>query len=475
VSNSSDLTGLHSLAKRGWVWGAVEQFFQRGLTMIVSLVLARMLGPEAFGLVAAVAVFFSVAGHIINGGLVQRVLQKREVDSADYDALFWCNLMSSFGCMLSMILLAKPLGNFYNNQALPLVVMGLSVNIFLMNLGRVQSAILTRQLRFRALSVIQVSAVLVGCCTGLLMAYFGCGVWALLGQQGAIAVIRATLFWVYVRWRPSGRPRWVAVKALYAHGLPIVSSQVMRAIAGQLINLFIARKSTMAMLGYYNRGRVIPENLGYSMGHIFSRANFPLLARAQDDDALFKSTYLQCLRVNAGVYFVIMIGLAICAQDIIRLILGEGWIPSIWFFQMNCLSFSIYVIFILNAVLLRSRGETKEFFKYNTGCAVLQIAGIVAGIPWGVKGMVWGDIIARAVVCFPLILKVGRLSPVRAHAQVGALFFPLFAAVSAAALLWVAQRSIEIFWIRFSVCAVVGGASVGLYWILSNRLNMKRK
>ena len=245
---------LHKGAQRGWLWGGIDQFADRGLTMVVSLVLARLLDPLAFGLIASVSIFFGIAGQLIDGGIAQRVLQKQDVREEDYCALFWCNGLVSFLCSSVLVFFSGIIARLYNNPQLQLIVVALAVNIFLMNVGRVQETRLIRDLRFRASSIIRITSVIAGCIVGLIMAFSGCGVWSILGQYFSAAIVRSVILWVVVPWHPSTWPSLAAIKDLYGYGLPVVFSDTVRTIAAQLINVLIAKRGSLESLGFFDRG-----------------------------------------------------------------------------------------------------------------------------------------------------------------------------------------------------------------------------
>lgn len=455
---------LHKHAQRGWLWGGLDQFAQRGLTMVVSLVLARLLDPAAFGLIAAVSIFFGIAGQLIDGGVAQRVVQKPDVQEEDYCALFWCNGVISFLCSGALICFSGVIARFYNEPQLRLIVIALAVNIFLMNAGRVQETWLIRHFRFRAFSVIQIASVLVGCVVGLVMAFSGCGVWSILGQQLSTAIVRAASLWIVVPWHPSAWPMFSAVKDLYGYGLPVVFSQTVRTLASQLINVLIAKVGSLHVLGFYDRGNIIPQNAGYSLSNIFSRTNFPVLAKLQNDETAFRETYIKFLQITSAAYFILMAGLAVCAQDIIRILMGEKWLPSVWFLQANCAAFSFYVIFTGNADLLKAKGRMMTFFRYNMLGAGMQIVGVLSGMPWGAKGMVVGSIFAQGLSCIPLAVAVSRNSLVTVRDQLRALCRPFAgAAAVGAGLLSIRLIGLPLY-PRFILSGMVGAGVILLYW-----------
>ena len=237
--------------------------------MLVSLVLARLLAPESFGLLASVAVFFTTALQLIDGGIGSRIVQKKEIREEDYIAFFWCNAaVSMLTCGLLMIF-AGAIARFYDNPQLRSVVMAMAAVVFLMNAGRVQELRLVREIRFKIISLVTIGSVVAGSITGLILAFAGCGVWAILGQQLIIYLVRAAAFWRLIPWRPAGFPAWSAVKDLYAFGLPLMASQTIRGFSEQLINVMTARYVGIVPLGYYDRGRFIPDNVTISYSGFF--------------------------------------------------------------------------------------------------------------------------------------------------------------------------------------------------------------
>ncbi len=455
---------LHKHAKSGWLWCGIDQFAERGLAMIVSLILARILGPSAFGLIASVSIFFGVASQLIDGGIGQRVLQKEEVTDDDCCALFWCTGLVALLCSSLLILLSGMIARFYGNPQIQLIVIAMAVNIFLASASRVQDHLLIRNLQFRVVSISKIISVIAGCITGLVMAFSGCGIWSLVGQLLVATLVRVGYILVVMPWRPSKWPSWVAVKGLYEYGLPVFFSSTVKILADSLINVLVAKRSSLEALGFLDRGRVVPQNIGNSLAGIFSRVNFPVLAKLQFDEMALRETYIKFLRISSAIYFMLMTGLAVCAQDVILVLLGAKWLSSVWFLRASCVVFSIFMIFTANTELLRSKGRTGLFFKYNMISAGFQIVGILIGMFWGVKGMVIGDIAARGLICIPLVMVVSKISLITVLCQLRALIRPLAgSAVVAAGLMAVRLTALPL-WPRFILCCMTGAGIIFLYW-----------
>lgn len=460
---------LFGHARRGWFWGVADQFAQRGLTMIVTIVLARLIEPAAFGLIASVSIFLGVAQQLIDGGISQRVLQKSEIGDREYAALFWANGAVSFICGAALISVSGVIAGFFGYPELRGIISALAISLMLFNAGRVQMTWLIRELRFRTVSLISIVAITTGCVVGVAMAIMGYGVWSLIGQQLVLSVMRAVLLWSVVPYRPRGLPRWIDIRDLYAFGLPVVSSQVVRLACAQLINVLMVTRISATMLGFFDRGKIIPQNLAYSLVNLFGRSNFPALARLQSDEPAFARLFLRFLSVSSATYFMLLMGLAVCAENVVRVLLGDQWLPSVWFMQASCVAFMIYIVFTANAELLRAKGRTRDYFRHNMTCAFCQVTGVLAGMSWGAQGMVVGDIIGRAVSCLLIIPAVGKISDVTPIAQLRTLFFPLIGGLVVAAPLWGIQQLSGPEWARLFASGFVGLLLMLAYWQVMNR------
>jgi teichuronic acid exporter len=463
-AQSNEENALREKARLGWIWGGLDQFVQRGLGMVVSLLLARLLEPAAFGLIASVSIFIAIIQQLIDGGLSQRVLQKPIVRNADYVAFFWCNIVVTLTSCALLMTGAGHIAQFFGNPELREIVIALSLIVLVFNGARVHGVILTRDMRFRAISAVTMVSVVAGCVVGLGMAVAGYGVWALVGQQMAAALTRTAGFWILAPWRPRSLPAWVDIKDLYAYGVPVMMSEVARTFSDQLINVLIAKRISPVQLGYFDRGRIIPSNIALSLANVFARTNFPVLSRLQHDDDQFRSTYLNLLSVSSAAYLMLMAGLAVSAADLILIVLGEKWSPSTWYLRANCMAFALYMVFLSNGQVLRAKGSTRLYFRCNIMLAAFQVVGIVAGIPWGAKGMVFGDMAARGLAGLPMMLAVKSVSGISIRMQLGAMARPLLGSLAVIGVLLSLQLAVPSLYPRFFLSGIAGAALLSLYW-----------
>jgi len=464
--------GLSKATRVGWVWTSLEQVSGKVVTLIVGLALARLLEPEAFGIIATVSIFINVMQQLVNGGISQRVLQKSEVDDSDYLALFWSNLVVSGFLAGGLMVLGGVIESFFDEPRLSSVISMMATSVFIANSGRVHEVWLLRRLQFKKIAIIRFVSIILGCVVGLVLAYRGYGVWALLWQQMSMGLVLASVLWIMVPWRPRGLPQGARVKELYKYGTPLFVSQIARGVAGQFINVLIARRYSSAELGYFDRGRLIPMNLSTSLGNVFTRVNVSTLSRIQHEHKELQKSFGEMQKLGLGLCTILLTSLTVYAHEIVVILLGSKWIPSIWYFQTGCVAAWIYLYWTVNADLLRAIGNVKNYFYIGIVCAILQITGVFVGGNWAIQGMIIGDLVARGLGLLILIWSVGRYTPVGFKVQFeNILYLALWALLVMTALLG-AKYILDDMWLK---CAVGGLIAVIFAWIHIRRLPLNSK
>jgi teichuronic acid exporter len=466
---------LDQSARQGWLWGGLEQLAHRGLALVVNVILARLLAPEAFGLIASVSIFVAIAQQLIDGGIIARMLQKKDIGEDDYTAFFWCNGSVSVLAAGLLGYFSSHIAEFYGNPELRPVILMMAVVIVLLNAGRVQECRLIRDFRFKLISLITVGAVLAGSIVGIAIALGGGGVWAILGQQFTMALVRAVTFWILVPWRPSKRPIWATIKDLYTFGTPLMIAQTVRSATEQLINVLTARYIGMAALGFYDRGRFIPSSLSQVAQRVFFRTTLPLLAVVQNDKEEFRCVYLKLVNKVMVVCLFSATGVFLCAPEIIEVLLGAKWLPSLWFFRAGSVLSLVNLMFLLNVDVLKSKGFVSEVFKMNIVYAVFEGVGVIIGFSGGVRGMVLGAMGASVLALFLLMRAVSKAGAITISDQYRALREPILCAFIATPILWsVRQLSAEAS-IRFGLCGTAMLIMAAVYVHVKKYSNPRRE
>lgn len=455
-----------SQAYSGWFWCGVEQFSQQGLRMVVSLLLARLLPPETFGIVASVMIFLTMAQNLIDGGIGSRIIQKNNIHDDDYTALFWCNGVVSVICCGSLVLSSGVISSFYGNSELKKVVVVMSIVTFFMTSGKVQQCQLIRELRFKTNALISAGSVMAGSITGIVLALFGGGVWAILGQQLVSSIVQALTLWILLPWRPGKVPRWENIKDLYSFGIPVMTSQTIRSGAEQVINVFTAKFVSLTQLGFLDRGCFIPNNVCVFLQNIFFRTNFTIISRLQKDPVLLRETYMNHMTVFISLLLVGMSALAVSAPVVIEVLIGANWLPATFLFQAGCVMSALQLLFQVHVVVLKAIGRVNRVFHQNLVCAILQVTGVVIGLYWSLTGMVFGVVVARILSWFFSVIALSRSSSIKLRDELYIILRPLPWMLGTILLLGYVRRLGLPLLARFLLCGLSGLVMLVLCWFV---------
>ena len=437
----------------GWVWALTEQFGARAISLIVGLILARLLSPSDFGLLASVSIFITIVQQIIDGGIAQRVIQKYEVGDEEYNALFFGNLAVSAALALALFFSAGPIADFFKVPELKEVVMFLGGWVFLSNAGRVQKTKLTRETQYRKLALISLAAAIFGSLVGVSMAFLDYGIWALLGQMFSMSLVTVLLLWWIEPWRPTMIPKWSSVVDLYAFGLPVLICQTIRSASNQMINVLTAKYYSPTLLGYYERGGLIPRTMMLSVGNVLTKVNFTSLSKLQKDPERLRVTFLSFFSVGIGATVMTLASMAVFTDEIVYVVLGEKWLASVWFFQMACLISITHVFFIMNVDLLKALGKTGVFFKGNMISAGVQILFVLCGLRWGISGMIIGDLCARVFAVTLMAFIVARNSSIQVKDQMAELIKALY---------WIIPLVVGLYSIKMGIDSLIARITSGV-------------
>ncbi len=395
-------------ALSGWSWTGIELIGQRLLAMGIAIIQARLLAPSDFGLIASLSIFLAIAQLTVDGAIGQRVVQKTTATDDDYLALYWCNLFMSLLMAGVLFVCAQPIAMFLEEPRLVRVTKFMAVVIFISQAGRVQTAMLFRAHRFKRYSGIGFISNLVGAGVGLTLALWRQGVWALLWQQMAVAIARTLLLWSSAAWRPMFRLRWSNVRDIYGFGLPVYASQLVVTAAARAGSIVIAKLYNAQWLGFYDRGQFVPHAFTATFTSIFARVNFPLLASIKNDKDRLARKFATFLEVAAWVVWPTLAAIAILAEPLVQVLLGEKWLPSAPFMRLACMGGAVAIPYACSITLLRSTGHVKQFFQYHVIKGTLQIAGIALGSRWGIEGLIVGQFIGLLIGYLGLMFGMDR-------------------------------------------------------------------
>lgn len=380
-------------AHKSLLWSGVQQFVTFGIQFAIGVVLARLLNPYDFGVVAMQGVFFAISNAFIDCGLEGALIQKKECTNADANSAFLFSSAISIALYVLLFFAAPVIEDFYHTPNLGKVLRVSALVLMINAVGIVPRSLLQRQLRFKELAVASTSISLLAGIVGVWMAYNGYAYWALVGQTLLAAALVNMAYYVYARWWPAFQFSMVSFRQLITFGLPMMFTSLVHAVYNNLYSLVIGRQYNPQQLGLYNRAENYSSYVSFNLSDLSMRALYPLLSRAQDDLALLKISALRILHASAFIAIPINVFLMVKSEDIICILLTDKWLEMAPLMQILCISSLAYVVSNLHFNLFKAIGRTNILFICELIKKILGIIVLLVTFRYGLLVMVQGILV----------------------------------------------------------------------------------
>jgi O-antigen/teichoic acid export membrane protein len=362
------------------IWKFLERIGTQGVQFIVAIVLARLLSPADFGLIALVTVFVAIANVFVQSGLNTALIQKKNADNLDFSTVFYTGLAVAILLYGVLCVGAPVIADFYNGQTkLIPVIRVLGLMLLLGAVNSVQEAYVARNMMFRKLFYRSVGAIIPSGMFGVMLAYLGYGIWALVGQQLMNSFLMCVIMWFTVKWRPQLMFSFTRFKGLFSFGWKLLCSALLDTLYRDIRDLIIGKMFTPADLGFYNRGSQFPKLIIANINSSIQSVLLPSLSTVQDDKTRLKSLARRSIKTSAFLILPMMAGLAAVANPLTLVLLGEKWLPAVPFIQICCFSYAFWPIHTTNLSAINAVGRSDVFLKIEIikkcyGLVVLALA-----------------------------------------------------------------------------------------------------
>jgi O-antigen/teichoic acid export membrane protein len=394
----------------GVFWSAVTQVGQQFFNFIIMVILARLLFPEVFGLIAMATVFTGFAGLFQEMGFGAALIQRQEIDDRHLSSVFWLNFAA--GLLLTAIVSASApfIAYFYNEPLLVPLTIVISLNFTIGSFKVVQNALLHKRMDFRQLALITLTSISVAGSISIVLAFSGFGIWSLVANTLLTTVISSALLWRASEWKPRLLWDFSAVKELFGFSTNLLGFRLINYWITNADNLLIGKFLTAAALGLYGRAYSLMLLPVSQISNALARVLFPAFSVIQDDKEKVKAVFLKAHRAIALVTFPMMLGLLIVAKSFILVIYGEKWEGVIPILQIFCLEGMGRSIVTTIGWIYLSQGRTDIQFRWGLFAGVVRIAGIIIGLQWGVIGVAAAVVLCSYLVLwYPALTIAGRL------------------------------------------------------------------
>lgn len=382
----------------GIMWKLMERIGVQGIQFIISIILARLLLPEEYGIIALITIFLNIANIFIQSGFSSAIIQKKEVDEVDCNSVFYFNLSIAIIAYFILYMLSPLIANFYKNPILSSVLRVQAITLIIGGLNAVQNAIIQRKMQFKKLFIVSMVAIIIQGLVGIFMAYKNYKIWSLVISNLVGSIVTTIILWFVTSWRPKLNFSIIRLKSMFKFGSRLLLSSLIDTIYNNLYSLIIGKKYDQEMLAYYNRGQNIPNLLVTNINSSIDGVLFPALSTYQDDKKGMKMLVRRSIVTSSFIVFPIMFGLFAISKPLTIILLTDKWIDSVPFMKLSCIMYAMWPIHTANLQAIKAMGRSDVFFKLEVIKKILGIVIIVITIPFGVYAMMIGCVI-NSILC----------------------------------------------------------------------------
>lgn len=402
------------LALRGGLVTGGAQAVRMVIQFISVVVLARLLAPEDFGLVASVSPIVAFVGLFQNLGLQQAVIQRKEIAERQLNQVFWISTLVGLGCTAVVVALSPAVAAFYGDPRMTAIAIAAALPLLLGSLAALPLALMNRHLKFGQLALNDVYAAVAGLLVTATAAYFGMGYWSLVIGPAASAAVALMAAWLSTRWMP-GRPEFRIERDIISFGANLTGFNLVNFFSRNLDNILIGKFSGPVELGYYDRAYKLLLFPLQNITQPLSRVMIPLMSRIQEDKARFRDVYLRTNWLLAMVTMPAIAALTLAAEPAVGILFGEKWLPVAPIFAWLGVASLMQPVSSTTGWIFICQGETKTMFRWGIYSSLTTVAAFMVGLQWGAVGVAAAYAVSGYILRLPVLAwLLQRLGPVSA-------------------------------------------------------------
>ena len=396
MSNDSfKFTILSSLA-----WKFAERIGAQIITFILSILLARILSPNDYGTIGILLVFITIADVFVNAGFGNALIQKKNADDLDFSSVFYFSFIFSVFVYIIIYFSAPAIAIFYSMPILENTLQVLALRIPIAAINCVQQAYVSRNMQFKKFFYSTLSGTLASAVIGITMAYSGYGIWALVGQYLSNAIINTIALFIIIEWRPKLIFSVRRVKKLFDYGWKLLLSGLIDTGYNSLNSLLIGKFYTPADLAFFDTGKKFPMTIVTNINSSISSVLFPALASEQDNIKQVKAHTRRAIQISSYVMWPMMLGMAACADNIVKIVLTDKWLPAVPYLQIACITYGLWPIHTANLQAINAMGRSDIFLKLEIIKKIVGIMALLISLQYGVLAIALSGIVTGVIGTF---------------------------------------------------------------------------
>ena len=379
-------------------WRFFERCGAQFVAFFVSIILARLLDPAVYGEIALITVFTILLSVFIDSGLGSALIQKKNADDLDFSSVFYFNIAMCLALYGALFIVAPFIADFYHIPHLTPVIRVLGLTLIVSGVRNIQQSYVSKNLIFKKFFFATIGATLGSAVIGVAMAYMGYGVWALVGQHLTNVTLGTIILWTTVNWRPKLMFSLQRLKGLFSYGWKLLVSALLDVGYGQLRQLIIGRVYTAEDLAFYNQGHHLPNIIVLNINASIDSVLLPAMSAEQDDKNRVRTMTRRAISISTYIMMPMMMGLAVCAEPLVRLVLTEKWLPCVPFLRVFCFTLSFWPVHTANLNAIKALGRSDLFLKLEIIKKIIGLAAVLITMKISVMAMAY-SLLVTSVLC----------------------------------------------------------------------------
>jgi O-antigen/teichoic acid export membrane protein len=428
----------HAIAS-GLTWVLLQKGSLQGISLITTIILARLLAPSDFGLVALTAIFMQFFQFFIDQGMGAAIVQRKDLSPEHLDSVFWMNMGMSFLLLFAGFFLANPISGMFKEPDFVAVFRILLLNLPISAVNLVQRSLLQRNMEFRSLTIPTMISVLLGAVAGISMAVLGMGVWSLVAQGLVTNATTIPLFWFASKWRPRMRFSMSHSREIFSFSLYVMGTSMLYLVNKKIDQLLIGFFMGTTALGIYSVALRLAENFDNTINQVVGTVFFPILSGKQENRLAFSDILQKAFRIVGTIAFPVFMGLSLVAAAILPLLYGQKWIEGVPVMQVISFYFLYQSMLRINNIAITAAGHPKIILLLHIFSTFVQVIVMYFATQ---KGLVWVSFafVVRAYTIFPLYLLAMQRT---VHFNVKAFFASIYPPLGGVCLMAVSVLGIQ--------------------------------
>jgi O-antigen/teichoic acid export membrane protein len=462
------MSDLKRRALTGISWSVVSQIGRQSVRFVVGILLVRLLTPRDFGLIGMVIVFTGFAELFTDLGFGAALIQKKELEQRHLNSVFWMNVV--VGLLLTIIVgaVAPIIAEFYENPELSLMTAVIALSFAIGSVKVVQSSLFQKNMEFKKLAFIEITALMVSGITSVAMAYNGCGVWSLVAQSLITTSVTVAMMWTLSRWRPSFSFDSGAMKELWGFSANLTGFNVLNYWVRNGDNLLIGKIVSADALGLYTRAYSLMLLPITQITHVISGVMFPAMSEIQGDIEKSRRIYLYSNRIIALITFPMMTGLFAVSEAFVLFLFGDRWMEMIPILKVFCITGIGQSVGTTVGWIYTAQGRTDIMFKWGLFSGMVYILSFIAGLPWGAFGVALSyTVFNYLIIWYPAWAIPGRLINLTFVDMVKNLAGPFYCSVTMGVITWGIGNLLPQVWPPWAILLVQVPAGMAFYIALA--------